>query len=203
MKDNPTVFVVDDDPGMRASTGMLLESSGLRHEAFASAADFLDSYDKAQPGCLVVDLSMPGMGGMDLLQHLRSHGIRIPALIVSGTGSIPLVVQGMKLGIVDFLEKPADPVLLIEKVRIALELDEQQRADQASLQPIAQKLATLTAREKELLALLVRGLSSKQVAAALKISIKTVENHRAHLMQKTGALNAADLTRMAMLAGTQ
>ncbi|HEY1685810.1 MAG TPA: LuxR C-terminal-related transcriptional regulator, partial [Tepidisphaeraceae bacterium] len=161
--------------------------------------DFIDAYRPDMPGCLIVDLSMPGMSGMDLLQNLRSRNIQIPTLIVSGTGTIPMVVEGMKMGVVDFLEKPADPTVLLQKVRAALELDNRQRTQAAELEPITRKLASLTSRERQLLKLLVRGLSSKQVAAELNISVKTVENHRANLMQKTGALNAADLTRMAML----
>jgi FixJ family two-component response regulator len=163
------------------------------------STDFIDAYRPDMPGCLIVDLSMPGMSGMDLLQNLRSRNIQIPTLIVSGTGTIPMVVEGMKMGVVDFLEKPADPTVLLQKVRAALELDNRQRTQAAELEPITRKLASLTSRERQLLKLLVRGLSSKQVAAELNISVKTVENHRANLMQKTGALNAADLTRMAML----
>ena len=201
MDRQPIVFVVDDDASMRNSTAMLLESAGLKFETYESAADFLDSYNSDQPGCLILDLSMPGMSGMDLVAKLREKGIKLPTIIVSGTGTIPLVVQGMKLGVVDFLEKPADTEVLLDKVRKALDLDAKQRAQDAALAPIAKRFSTLTARERQTLTLLVRGLSSKQVAKELNISVKTAENHRAKLMQKTGALNAADLARMAMLNG--
>lgn len=197
------VFVVDDDPAMRRSTCMLLAAAGLRHETFERAADFLDSYDVAQPGCLVLDLSMPGMSGMDLVQQLRAKGVRIPILIVSGTGTIPLAVEGMKLGVVDFFEKPANPDLLLQKVQEALAEDAKVRQADAEMSPMLKKFATLTPREKELLQMLVNGMSSKQIANELKISIKTVENHRSRLLQKTGALNIADLTRMSVLVGNK
>lgn len=201
MKRQPTVFIVDDDAAMRESTAMLLKSAGMQVEIFSAADEFLDQYRPAWPGCLVTDLSMPGMTGMQMVAQLRERGINIPILIVSGTGTIPLVVEGMRLGVVDFLEKPTDPELLVQKVREALERDSKQRAEAADLAPIAQKLANLTPREKEILAQLVTGLSSKQIAMALEVSIKTVDNHRANIMQKTGAVNSADLTRMAMLMG--
>jgi FixJ family two-component response regulator len=199
MKDMPTVFVVDDDAGMRKSMRMLLESAGLPHQIFDSALAFLDNYRPDRRGCLVLDLHMPGMSGMDLVEKLRAEKVMLPVLIVSGTGTIPMAVQGMKLGVLDFMEKPVDPQVLLGKVRAALALDAQRRSESAELTGIRQRLAALTAREKELLKLLVSGLSNKQVAAQLGISIKTVENHRAHLMEKTGAANAADLVRMSML----
>ncbi len=200
MAREPIVFIVDDDQAMRLSTGSLFRSAGLRFEAYESAMEFLHHYNAEQPGCLVIDLTMPGMNGMDLVVHLRETNVQLPTIFVTGTGTIPLAVQGMKLGVVDFLEKPADPSLLLQKVRAALEQDVHRRADTARLSTVRSRLATLTHRERQILKLLVQGLSSKQVAGELKITVKTVENHRARLLRKTGALNAADLTRMAMLA---
>ena len=202
MKQDPIVFVVDDDAGMRKSTCVLLESAGLQYREFDSATAFLHAYDRAMPGCLVLDLHMPGMSGIDLVERLRADRAMLPILIVSGTGTIPLAVQGMKLGVLDFLVKPVDPSILISKVQAALELDAQQRNDATSLNAIRQRLSTLTTREQELLKLLVSGMANKNIASEMGISIKTVENHRANLMDKTGALNAADLVRMAMLAST-
>jgi FixJ family two-component response regulator len=199
MKAEPTVFVVDDDAGIRKSTCVLLESAGLPFREFDSATSFLSEYKPDMPGCLVLDLHMPGMSGIDLVERLRADKASLPILIVSGTGTVPLAVKGMKLGVLDFLVKPVDPAVLISKVQAALELDAQQRSDAASLNVIRQRLSTLTAREEELLRLLVSGMANKNIAAELGISIKTVENHRANLMEKTGALNAADLVRMAML----
>ena len=201
MKTNtPTVFVVDDDPGIRRSTVMLLESAGLTCQEYDSATAFLDDGAADRPGCLVLDLHMPGMTGLDLVERLRNGRVGMPILIVSGTGTVPQAVAGMKLGVLDFLTKPADPDLLLTKVQVAVRLDADRRADAAVLGEIRQKLAALTARETETLRLLVTGLSNKQVAAQLGISTKTVENHRASVMLKTGALNVADLTRMSMLA---
>ena len=201
MNSASTVFVVDDDTSMRKSTCVLLESAGLPFRDFDSAIAFLNAYKPDQPGCLLLDLHMPGMSGIELVERLRAEQAMLPILMVSGTGTIPLAVKGMKLGVLDFLVKPVDPELLISKVMAALELDMQQRSNAASLGAIRQRLATLTARERELLRLLVSGMANKNIAAELNISIKTVENHRANLMEKTGALNAADLVRMAMLAG--
>jgi two-component system response regulator FixJ len=200
-KDDSTVFVVDDDAAMRRSTAMLLEAADFPCEEFESAAAFLDDYRPARPGCLILDLHMPGMGGLELVERLRGQGVAIPVVVVSGTGTIPLAVQGMKLGVLDFLVKPVDPDVLVEKVRAALDIDRQQRDDAAALVPVRARLASLTPRERQLLKLLVSGLANKQIANELGISIKTVENHRASLMLKTGALNAADLTRMSMLVG--
>jgi two-component system response regulator FixJ len=195
----PTVFIVDDDPGIRRSTAMLLASANLPCVQFAAAAEFLDAYQPGQPGCLILDLHMPGMGGLELVEQLRARQVLLPVLIVSGTGTIPTAVQGMKLGVLDFLVKPADPDLLLGKVQAALELDGHRRTDAAALDAIRARLAKLTGRETETLRLLVVGLANKEVAAQLGISIKTVENHRARIMLKTGALNVADLTRMSML----
>jgi FixJ family two-component response regulator len=193
----PTVFIVDDDPGVRRSTAMLLESADLCCEAFGSADEFLGTFRPERCGCVVLDLHMPGTSGME---QLREKQVALPVLIVSGTGTIPVAVAGMKLGVIDFLVKPADPDLLIAKVHAAILLDAERRANAAEVNQLRVILATLTARETETLRLLVAGMANKRVAMELGISIKTVENHRASIMLKTGALNVADLTRMSMLA---
>ena len=197
--DPPTVFIVDDDPAIRRSTAMLLESDGLTSEQFGSADDFLDADTFDRAGCLVLDLHMPGINGLDLVERMHRRQVTLPIIVVSGTGTIPQAVTGMKLGIVDFLVKPANPDLLLAKVRGAIQLDAQLRTGAAALAEIRVRLAALTTREREALRLLVTGLSNKQVAAEMGISIKTVENHRSSIMQKSGALNVADLTRMSML----
>ncbi len=196
----PVVFVVDDDAGMRKSTTLLLEAASLPHIAYESANEFLADYRPDAPGCLLLDLHMPGMSGMELIERLRAQSCLLPVLVVSGTGTIPMAVQGMKLGVLDFLEKPVNPEVLIPKVRAAILLDAQRRADAAGQAQLRQRLSSLTARERELLKLLVGGASNKLIAADLGISIKTVENHRAHIMEKTGAFNAADLVRISLLA---
>jgi len=200
MNRQPTVFVVDDDAGMRKSTIMLLEAASLPHIAYDSAKAFLARFDPDAPGCLLLDLHMPGMSGMDLIEQLRAQNCLLPVLVVSGTGTIPMAVQGMKLGVVDFLEKPVSPEVLIPKVQAAIELDAQRRVDAAGQAALRGRLVSLTVRERELLKLLVGGASNKIIAAELGISIKTVENHRAHIMEKTGALNTADLVRISLLA---
>jgi two-component system response regulator FixJ len=197
------VFVVDDDEAMRKSTQLLLSAGGLKSTTFGSADDFLHFYTPDKPGCLIVDLTMPGMGGIELVRQLRRREWHIPTIIVSGTGTIRTAVEGMKLGVVDFLEKPADPDSLLQKVHAALELDERQRRLASDREPIVKRIALLTDREREILQMLVRGQASKQIAAELGIAMKTVENHRANLMHKMGALNSADLTRMAVTGGIE
>jgi FixJ family two-component response regulator len=200
MTREPTVYVVDDDAALRRSTGVLLETAGLRCRAYESAEAFLADAEPAMRGCAIIDLHMPGMNGMDLVAKLRREHFILPMLVVTGTGSIPIAVQGMKLGLFDFLVKPVDPDVLLSKVGAAMRLDTEQRGEIDSLRVIEQKLALLTPREHQLLQLIVSGMPNKNIASELGISIKTVENHRASLMAKTGALNAADLVRMKMLA---
>jgi FixJ family two-component response regulator len=200
MKRQPTVYVIDDDAALRRSTGVLLETAGLTCRAYQSAEAFLVDAEPAMRGCAIIDLHMPGMNGMDLVAKMRREQYILPMLVVTGTGSIPVAVQGMKLGLFDFLVKPVDPDVLLSKVQGAMQLDSQQHANGDSLRVIEQKLALLTPREHELLQLIVSGMPNKNIASELGISIKTVENHRASLMSKTGALNAADLVRMKMLA---
>lgn len=195
----PTVFVVDDDAAVRDQTSGLLDGAGLPHRAFESAEAFLRQVPPDVPGCLILDHSMPGMTGLELVVKMREQVYTLPVLMVSGAGSVALAVEGMKLGLFDYLVKPADPAVLLSKVRAALELDARRRAAAAELNEIRARLTTLTAREQELLELIVRGLPNKNIATELGISIKTVENHRGSLMAKTGAANVADLVRMRML----
>jgi FixJ family two-component response regulator len=195
----PTVYLVDDDPAYRQSTESLLQTAGLAFESFESAEAFLQRVPPDAPGCLILDHIMPGMTGLELLSKMRDRHFALPVLMVSGTGSVPVAVTGMKLGLFDFLVKPPDPDVLLSRVRSALELDAQRRAAAAQLDDLRARFATLTAREQELLDLIVRGLPNKNIATELGISIKTVETHRGSLMTKTGAANVADLVRMKML----
>jgi FixJ family two-component response regulator len=201
MERDPKVFVVDDDPGMRKSTCRLVESAGMLCQPYESAADFLQDYSADQLGCLVLDMSMPGMSGIDLIERLRAVGAQIPIIVVSGTGNIPLAVKGMKLGVIDFLEKPVDPEILLSRIRTAFEQDVKQRELASARETQRKRFSTLTIREFEVVKCLVRGLSNKQVAAELNIAIKTVDNHRTRAMAKTGALNAADLARLSTESG--
>ena len=201
MSNEPTVFIVDDDAGIRKSLSLVMESARLNVRAYPSADEFLADYESRGPGCVVLDLSMPGMSGLDLLEALRGRGSDLPVIIVTGTGTVPAAVKGMKLGAVDFLEKPADHRQVLDKVQRALANHAKQRAEAADVDAIRARMAHLTARERELLRHVIVGLANKQIAHEMGISIKTVENHRANLMAKTEALNTADLVRMSMIAG--
>jgi FixJ family two-component response regulator len=178
---------------------MILDSAGLPHAAFDSAQSFIDEYEENAPGCLILDLHMPGMSGMELIQKLVDQRIDLPVIVVSGTGTIPIAVQGMKLGVKDFLEKPVHPAILLDKVHAALAADAARRTESAELDTIRKKFDSLTAREREVLQLIVDGLPNKLIARRMNISIKTVTNHRANLIEKAGAVNTADLVRMWML----
>jgi FixJ family two-component response regulator len=195
-----TVFFVDDDRETREAVASLLESASLNVQTYATAEDFLEIEDLERPGCLVLDIRMPGMGGIRLLEVLRSRNIEIPAIVLTGHGDVPIAVRTLKLGVLAFLEKPLNPHILLAKTFEALLEDAGRRRKHKQAEALHQRLATLTAREWELLEMVTSGQSSKQIAAKLRISIKTVTNHRSHLMSKTGATNAADLARLRMLA---
>lgn len=198
----PTVHVIDDDAGLQKSLKMLLESASFQVETYSSAEDFLHadpSLDEA--GCIVLDLRMGGMGGMELLSRLRSANVDMPVIIISGHADVATAVRGMKLGAIDLLQKPSEPSVMVEAVRRAIKKSQDAVGHRNELETIRQRIGALTRRELDLLRLLVAGRSNKQIAADLKIAIKTVTNHRASVMAKTGALNAADLTRIALLAG--
>jgi FixJ family two-component response regulator len=197
----PTVFIVDDDSGMLKSMETVMEIESIPTRIYPSARAFLDDYDPRQPGCLVVDMQMPAMTGTQLLEHLRASAIHIPAIMVTAHGDVPSAVNNMKLGAVEFLQKPVDPRILVAKVREALELDSVRRVESEEGSACRERLSTLTNRETEALDFLVSGLSNKQIALEMGISIKTVEHHREHIMAKTRAVNGADLVRMKMLNG--
>jgi two-component system, LuxR family, response regulator FixJ len=194
--DSQTVFVVDDEPVVRKAVSLILEQGGHRIETFASAAEFLERYDASQPGCLVSDVRMPGMDGMDLLRHLSQQGIRIPVVMLSAHGDIPMAIDAVKTGAIDFLEKPADPDVLRQKVAGALAMDLTWRLDLDETEEIKQLESTLTPREREVLRLLVDGKNAKIVAQILGSSYNTVRVQRASIMKKMRADNIADLVRM-------
>lgn len=198
-----TVFVVDDDQAMRGSLHWLIESVGMQVETFDSAHAFLDAYDPGRAGCLLLDVRMPGMSGLELQAYLGRRAIRIPVIIITGHGDVAMAVKAMKAGAVDFIEKPFDDEQLLNSIRKALEYDEQQRALQARKAEIAARLVALTPREREVMAMVTDGKSNKEIAAALSVSAKTVEVHRARVMDKMRADSLAELVRMAMLVGSQ
>jgi RNA polymerase sigma factor (sigma-70 family) len=201
MSKDLTVFVVDDDQAMRGSLKWLIESVGMQVEAFESAPAFLDAYYPGRAGCLLLDVRMPGMSGLELQDYLTRREIRIPVIIITGHGDVAMAVKAMKAGAVDFIEKPFDDEQLLNSIRKALQFDEQQRALRARKADIAARLAELTPREHEVMAMVTDGKSNKEIAATLNVSAKTVEVHRARVMDKMRADSLAELVRMALIAG--
>jgi FixJ family two-component response regulator len=195
------VFIVDDEPSVRRALRVVVESAGFEADAFASAEDFIALYQPATHGCLLLDLRLGGMSGLQLLDLLRQRNIRIPTLMISGHGDIRTAVQSIKLGAVDFLEKPLDRGQLIEKIRDILRLAGSQSIQKETRRPAGAPMAALTPRELEIMQQLIAGKSSKQIAADLCVAYRTICNHRAHLLAKTGANNTAALVRMAIAAG--
>jgi FixJ family two-component response regulator len=197
----PTVYIVDDDPAVCRSTAMMLQAHGLESRSYPSADDFLRTFDPGGAGCLLLDLRMPGMTGEELLRTLRQGGVHIPVVIVTGHGDVPAAVRTMRLGLVDFLQKPVDHDMLISTVREALNQDARRRLDEAGRRDEQERINRLTPRERELMGFLAKGQTSKEIAAALGVSVKTVDNHRAHLLSKLSASNVAELAAIAVRAG--
>jgi RNA polymerase sigma factor (sigma-70 family) len=194
-----TVFIVDDDEAMRSSLKWLIESVGMRVETFASAQAFLDAYYPGRAGCLLLDVRMPGMSGLELQAHLVRHELRLPVIIITGHGDVSMAVKAMKAGAVDFIEKPFDDEELLQSIRNALGHEEKQRELRARRADIAARLAELTPREHEVMTMVTDGKSNKEIAAALGVSAKTVEVHRARVMEKMRADSLAELVRLSML----
>ncbi|MBK1732294.1 response regulator transcription factor [Thiococcus pfennigii] len=200
MDERATVFIVDDDPDVRRSLCWLFESLQLPVAAYDSAQAFLGDLAPDQAGCLVLDLRMPGMDGLALLDELRARHAFLPVIMVTGYGTVPTATRAMRSGAVDFIEKPVNHQDLLERVRQALERDRQNRALFGQPQRTAALLGTLTERERQVLDLLVQGLSNKQIARTLKIVVRTVETHRANLMRKLEANSVSALVRMTLLS---
>lgn len=192
----PVVFVIDDHPGMRKSLQYLIETAGLKVETYPTARDFLDSYDPARRGCLVLDMRMPGMTGLDLLDELANRGDARPAIMITGFGNVPTAVRAMKAGAIDFLEKPFDDDELLERIQQGLQQDAVWRRWQNESIDIVGRLASLTPREREVLDLIVDGRRSREIADSLGLSAATVADHRQRLMRKMNARTALDLVRM-------
>jgi len=196
MSADTTVFIVDDDEAVRDSLGWLMKTVGLATEVFASARDFLDSYDPRRPGCLVLDIRMPGMSGLELQEKLAEDAIPLPVIIITGHGDVPLAVRALKGGAVDFIEKPFNDQVLLDAVQRAITLDASQRQEYERNADISARLASLTPREHEVLELVVAGRANKVIAAELGVSQKTVEAHRARVMEKMEAPSLSALVRM-------
>jgi len=200
----PTVFVVDDDPSIRESLSLLLNSSGYSVNTFASAKEFLESERSTSgPACLVLDVKMPDISGLDLQKELTSMNYDIPVIFITGHGDIPMSVQAMKKGAVDFLSKPFDDGQLLDAVKVALLKDSQARADLNEQKHIMQRLDSLTTREHEILTYLITGMLNKQIAYELKISERTVKAHRKQVFDKMGVYSIAELVRLTEKVGVK
>jgi len=198
----PTVFVVDDDQAVQNCVRRLVESIHLDVETFGSADEFLKACDPTRPGCIVLDVRMPGMSGLELQQRLIELGYTLPVIMLSGYGDVSVAVRAMKAGAVSFIEKPFNDHFLLDTIREAIRKDTQNRREQALAGEIQSRIARLTPREREVMDLLVAGNVSKAVAAKLRLSEKTIEVHRAHVMKKLEAKTIADLVRFSFLSGT-
>jgi len=197
-KANPVVFVVDDDESVRSSLRFLLRSVGLESRGFASASEFLAAYEPTQPGCLVLDVRMPGMSGLELQEQLNLRGAVIPVIFITGHGDIPMAVEAMQHGAHDFVQKPFRDQDLIDRIQRALAKDAKSRAALNQHESIRERLDSLTPREREVLALMAQGKPNKVMAHELGVSQRTVEIHRARVMEKSGAASLAQLVRMVM-----
>jgi two-component system response regulator FixJ len=195
------VHVIDDDEALRESLIFLLRTAGLEVKSHASAVDFLEALAAADPGCIISDVRMPGMSGIDLLRRLRELNIGVPVIVITGHGDVPLAVEAMKFGAIDFLEKPFDDEVLLASVGAALAQHAGEARRQTERAEIETRLAALSPRERDVLDGLVAGHANKQIAFDLGISPRTVEIYRANLMDKMKATSLSDIVRMALIAG--
>jgi two-component system, LuxR family, response regulator FixJ len=196
MKKNPVVMVVDDDSGVRNAMRILLKSVGIEATLYASAQEFLASYQPSQPGCLVLDIRMPGMSGLELQQQLNLRGAVIPVIFMTGHGDIPMAVEAMQHGAFDFLQKPFRDQDLLDRIQRAIARDAELRQSLGEHSRIKAHLETLTPREREVLDLMTQGKQNKSIAQDLGVSPRTIEIHRARVMEKMNAQSVAELVRM-------
>ena len=194
----PIVFIVDDDEAVRGSLQLLMKSVGLVPNTLGSAREFLDRYDPKQPGCLVLDVRMPQMSGLELQERLNARGAVIPVIFITGHGDVAMAVEAMQAGAFDFVQKPFRDQDLIDRIQRALAKDRANRAILTERNLVQQRLESLTPREREVLALVSSGKPNKLIAADLGLSQRTVEIHRARMMEKMGAASLAQLVRMVM-----
>jgi len=197
----PTVFVVDDDTSVRTALKRLIQSVGFQVETFDSAQAFLEHGSHDGPACLILDVRMPGMSGIELQQKLTRVGLGMPIVFITGHGNIPMSVKAMKAGAVDFIEKPFEDQKLIDAINLAIKKNKKFRTEQAEIKDLQRRVDSLTPREQEVFILVVSGMLNKQIAFDLGMSEKTVKVHRARVMDKMKAKSLADLVRMAEKSG--
>ena len=195
-EETPTVFVVDDDPAIRFAMQALMESINLKHEIFGSGDEFLEKVSDKRAGCLVLDIRMPGLGGLELQDELIRRGTALPIIFITGHGDVPMAVDAMQKGAVDFIQKPFRDQDLLDRVREALVTDEVQRKKLQEHAEVVDRLERLTNREREVFDLVVTGKPNKVIAYELGVSQRTVEIHRARVMEKMRARSLADLVKM-------
>lgn len=200
-KAKATVYIVDDDDGMRRALALLMSTVGYQALAFARPTDFLAKYDANQPGCLVLDVRMPEMSGLEVQQHLNRKGSMLPVILVTGHGDIPMAVQAMKDGAFDFLQKPFRDQDLIDRINGTLKQDAENRATLEKHAELRRRLESLTPREREVMAFVVDGKANKVIAIDLGLSERTIEIHRANVMEKMGARSVAHLVKMNLTMG--
>jgi two-component system response regulator FixJ len=191
-----TVFVVDDDPAMRESLTFLVSSVGLQVESFPSARAFLEQYESGRPGCLVLDVRMPGMSGLELQDRLNERRIEIPVVMITGFGDVPMAVRALKRGAIDFLEKPFTDQDLLDRIHQAIEEDRRRRTDRRQRDDLDKRIARLTTRERQVMMCVLEGKPNKLIAHQLGLSPKTVEVHRARMMDKMKASSLAELAQL-------
>lgn len=197
-KQRPTVFIVDDDAAIRFAMAALMDSVNMQYEIFESADEFLEKVTEQRPGCLVLDIRMPGLGGLELQDELIKRGNTLPIIFITGHGDVPMAVEAMQKGAVDFIQKPFRDQDLLDRIREAIATDEQRREEQQTHSVIEARLEKLTKREREVFELVVTGKPNKVIAYELGVSQRTVEIHRARVMEKMEARSLADLVKMHM-----
>jgi two-component system response regulator FixJ len=198
--DSPVVFVVDDDEAICESLRLLIGDIGLEVRTFTSARDFVDKYDSSRPGCLVLDVRMSGMSGLELQARLRELGNHIPTIIITGHGDVPMAVEAMKAGAMDFIEKPFRDQVLLDGIQKAIDLDLRIRRQHKERQDVQARIQHLTQREREVMDRLIAGKSNKNIAFDLGISQKTVDFHRANILEKVGVASVVELVRLTQKA---
>lgn len=199
--ENSIVFIVDDDEAICQSLRLLIDDIGLEVRTFNSARQFLAEHDPSQPSCLVLDVRMSGMSGLELQSRLRELGIEIPTIIITGHGDVPMAVEAMKAGALDFIEKPFRDQVLLDSIHRAIDLDRSTRRRRRERQAVQSRIRLLTQREHEVMGRLIAGKTNKSIAYELGISPKTVDFHRANILSKTGVNSVVELVRLTHKAG--